>query len=423
MHRSSARALAGLALFAASLMSSHASAAPPAASAEKVRVTRIDAEPVEGAFVGIDAKEVRLEGVAGPIPVAVVREIRFGVDAAPRPLPEGSVGLRVVLRGGDVVRGALESATADELTIRPPDLASMKLPFDVIRCVESEAPDRRPCDEPARQFPARKGTDVAYAKSGDAFAGTVAEATLKGVVLESGAQKRSLAWADLVVLHLDGKEPAAREGAVTEIETAGGSLLLATDAVGDPRGFTLTLAAGPKVVVPRDALVVVRRSGGAFTRLETLPFTATLSTQNEGDVQRYLESYWGARVDRTQGGCPLRIAGTTYRHGIAVYAKSTITVALGGRWTSFSATFGIDDEVLAWRTDDGAHGDVTARVLVDGKEAWSSKGSVKGGEPPRKVGPIDLTGATTLVLEVDAGENLGRLDRADWADPILVEAR
>ena len=113
----------------------------------------------------------------------------------------------------------------------------------------------------------------------------------------------------------------------------------------------------------------------------------------------------------------------TYRHGIAVYAKSIITVPLGKAFRRFSTAFGIDDEVFIDRgSGSDLKGDVTARVLVDGKEAWTSKGSVKGGEPARTVGPIDVSNAETLVLEVDFGGEQWTLDRADWADPILVRA-
>jgi hypothetical protein len=64
-------------------------------------------------------------------------------------------------------------------------------------------------------------------------------------------------------------------------------------------------------------------------------------------------------------------------------------------------------------------GDVDAKVLGDEKVLWEAKG-VKGGEPARKVGPLDVSGVKVLVLEVDFGAGMNVNDHADWLDPILV---
>ncbi len=419
MIRSSAASILTLTLLSIGSIAPIASGAP---AGPKVRVIRVDGEPVDGAFVRADANGIAIEGFDAPIRLAVVREIRFAPDVAPRGLTDGAVGLRVVLRTGNVVRGVLEAATADDLTIKPPDFASLRIPFDAIRRVEAEPPNRDPCDDPGRDRQARKGTDLIYARSGDAFAGTLVEASLKGVVLEGNGTKQSLSWADVFVLHLDGTDPKASSGIVAELETAGGSMLVGADATGDAEGWSVTVAEGLKVSIPKAAVTVVRWSGGDFARVESLPFEATFTPYNEGLDPTMLAGWFGARIDRTPSGCPLRLAGTTYRHGIGVHAKSVIKVPLEKAYRRFTATFGIDDEVLEHAKTSGSKGDVTARVLVDGKEAWTSGGSVKGGEPARSIGPIDVTGASILVLEVDYGDDMHRSDRADWADPILVRA-
>jgi hypothetical protein len=244
-------------------------------------------------------------------------------------------------------------------------------------------------------------------------------------VIEGAASKQMLAWADLVVLHLD--EPALPPAKVPlcEIETAGGSVLLGEDPVGTTDGFTLTLRSGPKVSVPRDALVAVRWLGGAFALVGYLPFDVKITPRYGNLVPLERNDFiYGMRVDRTfKPGCPLRIGGVRYRHGIFVHAKTVVTVPLNKAWTRFTCAFGIDDQVFGEHASPPRKGDVTARVLVDGKEAWSSNGSVKGGEPARAVGPIDVTGASELVLEVDFGGDMHALDRADWAEPILSRGK
>jgi hypothetical protein len=396
-----------------------ATAAPAGA---KVRVVRVEGEAVDGGFVGVDGKGVVLEGAEAPIPLRNVRELHFAAETAPRALAEGAVGLRIVLRGGDVVRGALEAASVEDLTIKPVDFAALRLPFDAIRCIEADPASRGPCDEPGRLRPARKGTDIAYARSGDAFAGTLAEATMSGVVLEGNGAKQTLRWAELIVLHLDGTDAKPPEGLVAEFEMRGGSLLLGTDVTADAAAWRATLGGGIQLTVPRDGVAAVRWSGGSFARVDDLPYEATLIPFYEGLDPAFLEAWYGARADRTPSGCPLRIANGAYRHGIAVHAKSVVKVPLGKAYRRFTAAFGVDDEAVALGARSGSKGDVTARVLVDGKEVWSTNGSVKGGEPARPIGPIDVAGAETLVLEVGFGSDQHRLDRADWVDPVLVRA-
>jgi hypothetical protein len=107
-----------------------------------------------------------------------VREVRFAPDGPLPPLPGKSVGVRVVLRGDEEVRGVLLAADADGLEVKPPDLPAVRLRFDLVRRIETERPGRTLCDEPARFSPPRAGTVVAYATSGDAFPGTLDRASL-----------------------------------------------------------------------------------------------------------------------------------------------------------------------------------------------------------------------------------------------------
>ena len=133
-----------------------------------------------------------------------------------------------------------------------------------------------------------------------------------------------------------------------------------------------------------------------------------------------LDRYFGTRVDRRVSGCPLRVGGETFRHGFGVHSHTLITIPIAGRYASFRTSFGIDDEVLDKDAEGGRKGDVDARVLGDGKALWAAKG-IQGGAKPRRVGPLDVRGVETLVLEVGFGKELYTLDRADWGDPILVK--
>ena len=140
---------------------------------------------------------------------------------------------------------------------------------------------------------------------------------------------------------------------------------------------------------------------------------------DEAGNASYRTLWFDTRADRTPHGCPLRVAGSSFRHGLAVHSKSVVKIPLKKGFARFEARFGIDDETLA--AAENVRGDVTARVTTDGREVWTSGAShVKSGEAARIVGPIDVTGVEMLALEVEFGDGMEVNDRADWGDPVLV---
>ena len=417
------RALAFVPLLAALLVSPARAVAEP--SGARVVVVPLSGAPVEGSLESVGDAGLSLAGRAAPIPLGEVRALKFpGASPAAGGAPRGPVEtrLRVVLRGEEMLRGTFSKGSTDALELKPDDLAAVRIPFDAIRRIEAESAHKKPCSEPARERPPRPGTDVAYAVSGDAIAGTWVEASATGVVLESERRKTTVPWADLVVLHVDEPALPPATGLTAEVDTVGGSRLIAATISGDSQSWKVGTRAGLVVDVPVGAIVEARFTGGAFVYASDLPFRSSLVPYYGDDLDsRFLEHWYRARADRTPNGCPLRLNGVAYRHGIAVHAKSSVTLPLAKGFTRFEAKFGIDDEALD--APDGIRGDVTARVLADGKEVWTSAGHVKGGEAPRAVGPLDVTGVAELVLEVDFGDAQYQMDRADWADPVLVRAK
>jgi endo-alpha-N-acetylgalactosaminidase len=80
--------------------------------------------------------------------------------------------------------------------------------------------------------------------------------------------------------------------------------------------------------------------------------------------------------------------------------------------TRFEADVGIDDST-------GGRGSVQFRVLVDGKEKFTSP-IVRGGDSPLPVS-VDVTGAEKLELVVDYADRGDVLDHADWLNARLVQ--
>jgi hypothetical protein len=213
---------------------------------------------------------------------------------------------------------------------------------------------------------------------------------------------------------------------VIEIETIEGARLLVRDAITLDAGalvFNLRSVPGQGIRLPLHRVRAIRPSGGAFVYASDLPFEGEyVPYYRDND---YMARWNSVRADRHAATrCPLRLDGRTYRHGFSAYARSRVTLETAGRFRRLEALFGVDDAALEG-AEEVAHvggvvgGIVDARVIGDGEVLWEAK-SVRVGEPPRTVGPLDIAKVKRLVLEVDFGAGQQYLDRAAWVDPLLV---
>ena len=108
-------------------------------------------------------------------------------------------------------------------------------------------------------------------------------------------------------------------------------------------------------------------------------------------------------------GHKITIAGSTFNDGLGVHAGSQLIYLLGGQCSAFSASLGVDDEVLY-----KGKGSVTFQVLGDDTLLYDS-GKMVSGDPARAVN-LNVAGKQRLTLRVgDAGDGVA-YDHADWAD-------
>ena len=404
------------------LISTWSPSAAPAApgGAVTVEIVPLAGRAVEGRLTALDGRALSLETAAGTrtFELGAIRQLTRLDDVEPTLAARDH--LRVTLTGGEVLLGTYAGATPDGLVLQTPDVGRVSLPLEVVSTVVAVPADAGACFEPERAYPALED-DVLYTRSGDAVAGIVLAVDDGGIEVETAVRGRTrrIAWDELLVLHLQNEPPAPPAGLRIEIETLEGSRLeTAGEVTAADESLRCGLRSSPdtRVAVPWQAIRVVRTSGGAFAYASTLPFESELVWYYRDDEREhgYLERWFPARADRRPSGCPLRLAGRTYRHGFAVHSRSVVTVPLDGSWKRFEALFGVDDEALAVP----GGGVVDARVLADGKVLWEAK-DVRAGEEPRRIGPLDVAGVEALVLEVDFGAALFFGDYATWADPLL----
>jgi NPCBM/NEW2 domain-containing protein len=194
-------------------------------------------------------------------------------------------------------------------------------------------------------------------------------------------------------------------GIQTVVETMGGERITGEWLALTSNAIRLKPSWGPELAVPLERLTRLTVLNG---RLVFLPDIRPAEVQESSSF----DTPHPFRIDRSQGGRPLRLGGRVYARGLGVHARSALTYALAGSFRSFAVTLGIDSEV-------GNGGSVIFRIVGDDKPLYESP-VFRGGDEPLPV-TVDVSGVLLLRLEVDAAENADVADHADWAEARLLK--
>lgn len=168
---------------------------------------------------------------------------------------------------------------------------------------------------------------------------------------------------------------------------------------------TFQLLGGGQATPPRDVIRALRIENGRRIDLTRLALSAE-------EAIPYFGLKLPHKVNTDFSGKPIVLYNEkTYERGLAVHSKSRLHYKLKSNCERFQATFGL-------LNPGGKLGDVTARVLGDGKVLWKQDRITAA----TRVVEIDvpLKGVERLILEVDfgGGQNVG--DRAAWCNPRLI---
>jgi alpha-galactosidase len=118
-------------------------------------------------------------------------------------------------------------------------------------------------------------------------------------------------------------------------------------------------------------------------------------------------------VDKSIDNHTLTINGQTFEHGIGSHANMEWILDLDGNATRFTATVGIDDEVLKDASPTAKRHKLAIRVTGDHNVLYYY-GNLKIGDPPRPI-DVDLTGVHRLILQAETSSSIDYL-HVDWAD-------
>jgi hypothetical protein len=198
-------------------------------------------------------------------------------------------------------------------------------------------------------------------------------------------------------------EPAP--GIQVLLETTDGERLTGEWVSLSPVEVRLKTAWGGEQVVPMERALRLTVLNGRLVFLSDL---------RPAEVQEtpYFETPHPFRVDRSQGGRPLRLGGRIFSRGLGVHARSALTYTLARSFKTFDATLGIDSEV-------GNGGSVVFRVVGDEKPLYESL-VLRGGDAPMPVS-VDVSGFLLLRLEVNEADEGDVADHADWVEARLLK--
>ncbi|MEM7601534.1 MAG: NPCBM/NEW2 domain-containing protein [Verrucomicrobiota bacterium] len=123
-----------------------------------------------------------------------------------------------------------------------------------------------------------------------------------------------------------------------------------------------------------------------------------------------IETFHQIAQDKAWTGKPMRLNGKVYETGLGVHADSRIAFPLHRQFATFTVVAG---------PDEGHHGRLEMKILVDGEERWSS-GPVRGhdGNHRRRL-TISVKDAERLTLVVDQSDGNQGGDHANWANAYL----
>ncbi len=396
--------------------------AAPAAEAPGVRVERISGPAVTAQrLVSMTAQKLTVGGTTGEASVSLGEVVSIAFDTAPDPpVVPRPADVAVDLWSGEVLHGEISTGDDKTLTVAAPLLGKVAVPLEQLAGVRFLHRLAQVADPPdLRSVP---DADVLHLAGGDRVVCTVESFGATGVTYAAaGSPKREVAYDALTALRLIAAPPPKPTGtAVVAVLRDATRLVGSAPTVAEGRLRLRSVSEFDASVMLAD-VIAIHVLSDAVAYLSDLPSEVVVKPFWE-TVAGKPEVLYAPHMDRSYLGGPLRSGGRTWVKGIGVYAGTSLTWDLGGRWSELRTWAGIDDAT-------GPLGSVVFEVLVDGESKWKSDLVLRDGERGRgTAGPVDagripLAGAKRLTLRVapgDAEDPYPIQDHADWLGAMLV---
>lgn len=382
-------------------------------SAAPVHLVAIDGAKVRGEWMGLRDGTclVQSEGMLKSFDLNDLMLLDFAAprslntdprDAADSAASDASVVVH--LADGGRLAGVLLPAEGEQVSIHTTLLGDRTLSYGQLAAVRVATPEAFPAArelfEEALSTPL-PGQDVMITRAVDdvkALRGRLVRLGPEGGAFVFGDRERTFQRHRLYgVVFAAGV--ARHEPALLRVTLSDGSLFSAHPVRGDAETVTLRLADGREADVPVAALTCIDVRSPRLVYLSDLTPTAQKS---EGRLHRPTPP----RRDRAVAGGPITLQGVTYSRGLAMTSRTEVTYDLGGAYSAFAATVGIDDAVRPY-------GAVNLVLLGNGNVLLDT-GTLTGLDNPRDLA-IPLDGVRSLTLITDYADGVDLADHADWA--------
>lgn len=234
-------------------------------------------------------------------------------------------------------------------------------------------------------------------------------------------------WADGVQLYSSGVMTAATATKSIDVDVTGKQeLVLKVVAAADNTNYDHADWANARLTAPSSTPAP---DPTPVDPTPTNPTTPAEDSTDDSDSSVYLsdlkaksaKNAWGPmELDHSNGemkandGKTITLNGVTYAKGLGVHAPSDVRYALDGKYRTFTADIGLDDEA-------DTRGSVSFQVWADGVILYDS-GKMSSSTPTKTIN-VNVQGRKELRLVVTTGGDNNKSDHADWADARLSLAQ
>lgn len=314
----------------------------------------------------------------------------------------------VVLPFDDQIRGQLDAADEQNISLRSSLFGALTIPLDAVVGF-SITPDLNPQTE-AKTIQALRNTsresDRLYLVNGDERDVTFSALDQSEVTYLDSDRLQKLPREMVRAVGLDPgliQVPEFPERSFDLIFTDGSRLRLDDLSVREGRLKGRT-PFGVEIEAPVDRIT------SCYAMSEQIVYLSELEAAREVTVP-YVGPARPVQTNRTVFGDPITVNGRQFLRGLGTQSRSLLAYRLQPEDQRFQAHIALDD--LA-----GPLGNVVFRVLVDGEERYASPPVASGVEPIAV--DVDVSGGQFLILATEFGQGGGVRDYAAWIEARLI---
>jgi hypothetical protein len=372
----------------------------------------LDRPAVRGTISALSDESVTLETARGAIALKLDALQELVADAAMPPVETAKI--RVYLNDGSVLAAEEYVSGKDRSRIVLQGGLTVEAPVHSVRAVQLQA-DQGGWDDWAKILDAPPSSDLLVVRAGghlDAHSGVLHDVTEQRVRFELDGEilpvKRTKIYG-LVYHHPADKNLPAPRGFL--FDAAGSKWAVRTLKLSGPLHWTTP--GGLSIAEPLERVVRLDLSLGKIIYLsdmrpESAVWTPFIGSQSPLPAR---QRYFAPRRDKNFESEPLRIAGKTFRKGLALHSRTELVYRLPGGFRRLKAAVGIDDAVRP-------QGKV--RLVIGGDEKTLWEGTIAGDEPARPL-DLDVAGVRRLTILADFGDRLGSGNYLDLGDARITK--